>query len=283
MVVSDKIYFWKRRNIATDPARHINPFFIVGLLAILLLVAGGGSYYYFFWQPEQERLAKREVEKKAMQSKISAIEKFYRTSLSGGSIASARELLEQIYLTNSKMRFLGFTPKSIKCTEKECALSYTLSSGRIFNMVDVHFFGETYQPSFSKNSVDFTGVKSGLDEHPLAKAWREKTRPMLPNCSDIISFSNTWNSLAGKTPPFEMKNMPASSVINDEAKFSKAVSSFGMLFATWTLSFKENMDMAGVAVALNKQPFAQALIIKSIEFNNHSALVTGGLACTKGH
>jgi hypothetical protein len=77
--------------------------------------------------------------------------------------------------------------------------------------------------------------------------------------------------------------MPSSAVEKNESALKSAVTSFGMLFAGWTITSPTQMDISGVSLVLNKQPFADAFIIKSIVFNEKSTLVTGGLACKKGN
>ncbi|TKV07584.1 hypothetical protein FDX06_04760, partial [Citrobacter sp. wls618] len=90
MAVSENLYFWKRRNIGGGSTGRGGKI-IVWVVTLLILLAGGGGsgYYYFIWKPEQERLARVKAEQAARQQKITAIEDFYRNSLTGGSISEA--------------------------------------------------------------------------------------------------------------------------------------------------------------------------------------------------
>jgi len=105
----------------------------------------------------------------------------------------------------------------------------------------------------------------------------------LPVCTDVLSYLSTWNSLGGGYSEIVLKGFPASSVANDESALKNAVMSFGMLFANWTITIPSEMDMTKISLLLQKQLFADAFIIKSIEFKEKSTLVTGGLACKKGN
>ncbi|MEF9887649.1 MULTISPECIES: hypothetical protein [Citrobacter] len=285
MAVSENLYFWKRRNIGGAPAGRGGRF-VTWIVTLLVLFAGGGGagYYYFVWKPEQERLARVQAEQTARQQKIKAIEDFYRNSLSGGSISDANNLLEQILISSEKLSQAGFSVNSIVCNSVDCSFSYMLNPGRIFSVLDINVWGETYSPSFSKTMLDYTGVKSRLNQHPWFTAWQEKQSVNLPVCTDILSYISTWNSLASKeNAELELNEMPGSTVESNENALKGAVTSFGMLFAGWSITLPTKMDIVGVALVLNKQPFADAFIIKSIEFNETSTLVTGGLACKKGN
>lgn len=284
MAVSENLYFWKRRNMGGAPTgRGSSAITWVAILLVLLVGGGGAGYYYFIWKPEQERLAKVKAEQADRQKKIKAIEDFYRNSLTGGSIADANRLLEQILLANRKVSQLGFSAKSIKCSSTGCSFSYMLDPGRVFSVLDINVWDKVYSPSFSKNILDYTGIDSRLNKHPWFTAWQEKEKVNLPACTDILSYISTWNSLGGRNVALVLTKMPASSVENNESALKSAVTSFGMLFAGWKITLPSKMDIVGASLVLNKQPFADAFIIKSIEFNEKSTLVTGGLACKKGN
>jgi hypothetical protein len=285
VAVSENIYFWKRRNIIGGGSTGRGGNIIVWVVTLLILLAGGGGsgYYYFIWKPEQERLAKIKAEQAARQQKIKAIEDFYRKSLTGGSISDASLLLEQLLLANKKLSQVGFAPKSIECTSTGCSLSYALNPGRIFSVADINLWGKTWSPSFSKNTLDYTGVESGMNKHPWFSAWQSKNTVNLPVCTDVLSYISTWNSLGGRNTELVLTGMPSSAVEKNESELKSAVTSFGMLFVGWTITSPTKMDFSGVSLVLNKQPFADAFIIKSIVFTENSTLVTGGLACKKGN
>lgn len=284
MAESNKLYFWKSRNLNVSSSGKGTPVLVWIIMVLLLLVAGGGgAWYYLVWKPEQERIAQLEREKAARQQKIKSVEKFYQDSLSGGSIADVHKLLAQLHLVNDRLAMLGFRPSAILCNSKDCSLSYQLNAGRIFTMTDIQVGQETFSPSFSKNSLDYTGVPSGLNNHPWLNDWKNKKAVDLPVCTDVLSYLSTWNSLGGSNTEIVLNGFPASSVANDESALRKAVMSFGMLFANWTVTIPSEMDMTKVSLLLQKQLFADAFIIKSIEFKEKSTLVTGGLACKKGN
>lgn len=284
MAESNKLYFWKSRSLNVSSSGKGTPVLVWIIVVLLLLVAGGGgAWYYLIWKPEQERIAQLEREKAARQQKIKSVEKFYQDSLSGGSIADVHKLLAQLHLVNDRLAMLGFRPSAILCSSKDCSLSYQLNAGRIFTMTDIQVGQETFSPSFSKNSLDYTGVPSGLHNHPWLNDWKNKKAVDLPVCTDVLSYLSTWNSLGGSNTEIVLNGFPASSVANDESALRNAVMSFGMLFANWTVTIPSEMDMTKVSLLLQKQLFADAFIIKSIEFKEKSTLVTGGLACKKGN
>lgn len=284
MAESNKLYFWKSRSLNVSSPGKGTPVLVWVIVVLLLLIAGGGgAYYYLVWKPEQERLAQIEREKAARQQKIKAVEKFYQDSLTGGSITDVHKLLAQLHMVNDRLAMLGFSPKAMLCNSQDCSLSYQLNAGRIFTMTDIQVGGESYSPSFSQNSLDYTGIPSGLNNHPWLNDWKNKKPVDLPVCTDVLSYLSTWNSLGGSYNEIALKGFPASSVTNDESALKNAVMSFGMLFANWTITIPSEMAMTKVSLLLQKQLFADAFIIKSIEFKEKSTLVTGGLACKKGN
>lgn len=284
MAESNKLYFWKSRSLKVGSSgKGMSALALVAVVLLLLVAGGGGAYYYFIWKPEQERLAQIEKEKLARQQKIKSVEKFYQDSLTGGSIADVHKLLAQLHMVNDRLAMLGFSPQAILCNSTDCSLSYQLNVGRIFTMTDIQMGGENHSPSFSKNTLDYTGVRSGLNNHPWLNAWKNKKAVDLPVCTDVLSYISTWNSLGGSNTEIVLNGFPASSVAKDEFVLKNAVTSFGMLFANWTITIPSEMDMTKVSLLLQKQLFADAFIIKSIEFKEKSTLVTGGLACKKGN
>lgn len=284
MAGSDKLYFWKRRNLNGVASGKRTPVLVWIILGLVLVLSGtGAAYYYLIWQPEQERLARLEAEKAARQQKINAIETFYKDSLAGGSIADVHKLFEQLRLVNHRLAMLGFSPTAILCKNTDCSLSYQLDAKRIFTLTDIDVWGESYSPSFSKNSLDYSGIPSRLNNHPWLNDWKNKKPVELPVCTDVLSYLSTWNSLGGNNTEIVMQGFPVSAVENDESALKNAVMSFGMMFATWTITIPSEMEMTRVSVLLQKQQFADAFIIKSIEFKEKSTLVTGGLACKKGN
>ena len=284
MAESNKLYFLKRRRRNVPASGKGPPVLVwISMVRLYLAAGGGGAWYYLVWKPEQERIAQLEREKAARQQKIKSVEKFYQDSLSGGSIADVHKLLAQLHLVNDRLAMLGFRPSAILCNSKDCSLSYQLNAGRIFTMTDIQVGQETFSPSCSKNSLDYTGVPSGLNNHPWLNDWKNKKAVDLPVCTDVLSYLSTWNSLGGSNTEIVLNGFPASSVANDESALRNAVMSFGMLFANWTVTLPSEMDMTKVSLLLQKQLFADAFIIKSIEFKEKSTLVTGGLACKKGN
>lgn len=295
----EKLYFWKSGGGGMSTLSRI---LVIFLIAMLLLCAGGGTYWYYYIKlPADESLAQQQQAADALKADIASVRRWYEEALEGADINAGIHIIDELYRAEMPLRVLRLRikGKTYSCTLKACQLTLEFEPGAIVTQPEINFSGKRYQPSFpiqkGKNSTGKTTeliytnmvIKGG--NNSLLSAYK-KSKPLdLYACDEIISYIKTYNSMlsagAGKSVGGEIvyKTLPASSITEKAKRLSGQVKSYDMLSADWTMELKGNennkVTEIDAQMALYKQAYREAFLIRKIETLKNGIKVSGGLVC----
>jgi len=297
----ERVYFWKRKNGYTMPFGGILLLFI----AALVIMGGGFAWWYYGIKLPAENRRLRQLALHQQQADLASIVSFYKKSLAGMDIPQAITLLAEIRRNTLTMSALGLAIKSerILCDTLSCAFGFKLQPNAILTLPVIRFFDKTYpalvpvkreKDSAPINDFEYTKVALPYKESKLLKAWQSHSTLKLHSCNEIISYVNSYNSLL--TPArgnkglnngaIIYKSYPASAVKNKERGLAGQLNVRGLMSAAWEMqindeshAFYARAPEVNAQVALYKQAYRDAFLIRTIELNDKGIKISGGLVC----
>lgn len=295
----EKLYFWKGGGGGMSTLIRI---LVIFLIVMLLLCAGGGAYWYYYIKlPADESLAQQQQAADALKADIASVRSWYEKALEGADIKSGMHILDELYRAQIPLRVLQLRFKGIEysCTLKACQLALEFEPGAIVTQPEINFFGKGYQPSFpigkGKNSTGkttsliYNNMAVKVENNALLSAYKKGKPLELYACDEVISYIKTYNSMlsSGKdksaTGEIVYKSLPASSITDKAKRLSGQVKSYDMLSADWTMELKGNennkVTEIDAQMALYKQAYREAFLIRKIETLKNGFKVSGGLVC----
>ncbi len=297
----ERVYFWKRKNGYNAP-----PAAIAGIIVTLLVLIGGSFawWHYGIKIPEEKRRLHQLAIRK-QQADLTAVASFYKKSLAGMDIPQAINALAEIRRNTLTMAALGLAIKNERfvCDALSCTLGFTLRPESILTLPVINFFNNKYAASLPirgekesepLNDFEYTRLALPYKESRLLKEWQTKKSLKLYSCGDIISYVNTYNGLLkgakGKkrlsNGVINYKSYPASAVKNREKALAGQLKVQGLMSATWEMqingedrAFYARAPEINAQIALYKQAYQDAFLIRKIESDDKGIKISGGLVC----
>ncbi|HAK4778120.1 TPA: hypothetical protein H2C15_004443 [Salmonella enterica] len=269
------LYNWLYRDTLSSRGRTALLFGgVVGLVAAV----GGGTWYYFHAKAlEQEELARQAAA--ALQQKQTNIRNFYTASLTGADSRGFLALYTEILKSRQPIELAGFRENSFSCTTDSCNFSYLRGENTVFSVQDKWFRGESYTPSFSQSSVDYTGIPSHMNSNSVLEAFNHQKEINEPSCNDILNYIYSYNSLVEAGRRFILTTLPASSVSVDEASLPQNPDNHGLLVGKWKVSLPDNY--VSVFSFWEDRPYVSSFIFQSVAGEKGNLDISGTLLCKK--
>lgn len=294
----ESLYFWKKKSGETLLLRVVA---ILLTIIFLLCGAGTGYWYYFIKKPADEVQAQQLQAAQQLRKDIDTVHDWYAKSLEGADIDSALRLLAELHRSYIPLRLIHLPIKSVSysCSMKSCNMRFELEPGAIITQPSLIFLNKTYQAAFpvakgkdkdSTLSLEFNNMKFSTLSNNHAKAYKSNKSLALPVCNDVISYIKTYNSFLSsgkerfKNGRIVFKMLPKSPVSELEKKLKGQVKSYEMLSSEWSIEFveaKESFSNAEISaqLALYKQAYRDAFLIRKIETVKQGIKISGGLIC----
>lgn len=260
---------------------------IVIAVVLLLILAGVAGWYFLAYKPAQILGEVKRKEAQQLANDIKKVEAFYLKTLSGGSISGFTKLAGEIVQSYGQLSAVNYVNEAFTCSAENCSFSYQLNTNGVFNIAQKVFFGEIYTANFSEKSIDFTGIKSGMDNNPLLTAYKKKEKISPPPCGDLLNYIYSYNSVAASDEALKIVSPPGSEVFSLEEKLAKTgkLKYYGINSIQWELKLPElNSNYTAIlhtASILEKQAYKDDFIIKKID-NIKDKKITGVMICKSG-
>ncbi|MBU9849077.1 hypothetical protein [Rahnella aceris] len=260
---------------------------IVIAVVLLLILAGVAGWYFLAYKPAQILGEVKRKEAQQLANDIKKVEAFYLKTLSGGSISGFTKLAGEIVQSYGQLSAVNYVNEAFTCSAENCSFSYQLNTNGVFNIAQKVFFGESYTANFSEKSIDFTGIKSGMDNNPLLTAYKKKEKISPPPCGDLLNYIYSYNSVAASDEALKIVSPPGSEVFSLEEKLAKTgkLKYYGINSIQWELKLPElNSNYTAIlhtASILEKQAYKDDFIIKKID-NIKDKKITGVMICKSG-
>ncbi len=245
---------------------------------ILVAAVGGGAWYHF----HAKAVEKEEQERQAaiaLQQKRTNIHNFYATALKGADARGFLALYTEILNSRQPIELAGFREDSFSCTTDSCSFSYLAGENTVFSVQDKRFRNEDYAPSFSQESVDYTGIPSEMGSNPVLEAFNRQGKISEPACNDILNYVYSYNSLVEAGQRFTLKVLPASSVSADEESLPDNPDNHGLLAGEWQVSLPDNY--VSVHEFWQNRPYSSSFIFQSVAGKQGILDISGTLLCKK--
>lgn len=298
----EKIYFWKVRRGYSAP--------VIATLAIAigLLVLASAAFAWWYYGVKIPADKKQIVQQQALRKKQAdqaAIAAFYKKSLAGTDIPQAISILGEIRQNTLALAAVGIAIKNRNffCDTKSCVLGFKIEQGAILTLPVIQFFGKEYFASVPVrrekdrtpiNDFEYTRLTLPPAENRLLTQWESKQALSLHSCNEIIAYVNTYNSLLNtkgsnvkqRDGIILFKSYPASAVKDKERALAGHLPFRGLMSAGWEMQVNDDgaLFMArapeiNAQIALYKQAWRDAFLIKKIESNDKGIKISGGLVC----
>ena len=294
----ESLYFWKGKSGIFSTSRII---IIILVIALLLCGACAGYWYYFIKMPQDEMLAQQQQAAQKLLNDKASVHDWYEKSLEGMSIDFGIRLIDEIHRSVIPFALikLPVEGRSYGCSLKACHMTFEIDPDAILTQPELTFFGKTYAASFpvkkGKNrsngvSLEYNDMKIARKENGLLSAYKKNKPLSLYSCNEVISYIKSYNStLTGgkgkkKNGEIVFKTLPKSTVAALEKTLAGDVKAYGMLSAEWNMTLTKPHSTSvneGILlqVALYKQAYRDAFLIRKIETINDGIKVSGGLVC----
>lgn len=273
--MSSSLYNWLYRDTLSSRGRMA---LLFGGAVVLLGAVVGGTWYYFHAKAvekaEQERQAAA-----ALQQKRTNIHNFYTTALTGTDARGFLALYTEILHSRQPIALAGFREGSFSCSTDTCSFSYQAGENTVFSVQDKWFRDVSYAPSFSQDSVDYTGIPSGMNTNPVLKAFNRQEKISEPACNDILNYVYSYNSLVDAGLRFTLKVLPASSVSADEGSLPGNPDNHGLLAGKWQVSLPD--DYVSVFSFWQDRPYTSSFIFQSVAGKQGNLDISGTFLCKK--
>ncbi|EFR6822981.1 hypothetical protein HYF16_004784 [Salmonella enterica] len=273
--MSRSLYNWLYRDTLSSRGRTA---LLFGGVVVLVAAVGGGTWYYFHAKAvEAEKQARQAAA--ALQAKRTNIHNFYVSALKGGDAHGFLALYAEILRSRQPIELAGFREDSFSCTPDSCSFSYLAGENTVFSVQDKRFRNEDYAPSFSQESVDYTGIPSGMSSNPVLEAFNRQGKISEPACNDILNYVYSYNSLVEAGQRFTLKVLPASSVSADEESLPDNPDNHGLLAGEWQVSLPDNY--VSVHAFWQNRPYSSSFIFQSVAGKQGILDISGTLLCKK--
>ncbi|WP_144817486.1 hypothetical protein [Enterobacter sp. DE0047] len=297
----ERFYFWKRKS------GYVTPLIAIVTIVTVSLALIGGAYAWWYYDikvpAEKKRLHQLALRKQ--QADLAAIASFYKKSLAGVGIPQAIDILAEVRRNTLSVSALGLAIKSVsfECDTLSCAFGFKLQRGAILTLPVINFFGKTYPASIPVkrekdkapvNDFEYTRAALPYKESRLLKEWQSNRTLSLHSCNEIISYVNSYNSLlkSDKSEKTRVngvityKSYPASSVKDKEKALAGQLKVRGLRSAAWEMQINDESHLfyaqateINAQIALYKQAYRDAFLIRKIESNDKGIKISGGLVC----
>lgn len=273
--MSRSLYNWLYRDTLSSRGRLA---LLFGGAVVLVAVVASGARYYFLAKAaekaEQEQLAAA-----ALQQKRTNIHAFYTTALTGADARGFLALYTEILQSRQPIALAGFREDNFSCTTDTCSFSYQTGENTVFSVQDKWFRDVSYAPSFSQDSVDYTGIPSGMNSNPVLEAFNRQAEISEPACNDILNYVYSYNSLVEAGRRFVLKELPASSVSADEGSLPGNPDNHGLLVGKWQVSLPD--DYVSVFSFWQDRPYTSSFIFQSVAGKQGNIDISGTFLCKK--
>lgn len=273
--MSRSLYNWLYRDTLSSRGRTA---LLFGGIVVLVAAAGGGAWYYFHAKAVEKEKQERQAAA-ALQQKRTAIHNFYVTAMKGGDARGFLSLYTEILSSRQPIELVGFREDSFNCTTDSCSFSYLSGENTVFSVQDKRFRNEDYAPSFSQESVDYTGIPSEMGSNPILEAFNRQEKISEPACNDILNYVYSYNSLVEAGQRFTLKVLPASSVSTDEESLPDNPDNHGLLAGEWQVSLPDNY--VSVHAFWQNRPYSSSFIFQSVAGKQGILDISGTLLCKK--
>lgn len=273
--MSRSLYNWLYRDTLSSHGRTA---LLFGGVVVLVAAVGGGTWYYFHAKAvEKEERARMATA--ALQQKRTNIHNFYTTALTGADTRGFLSLYTEILRSRQPVTLAGFREDDFSCTTDTCSFSYQAGENTVFSVQDKVFRGESYAPSFSQDSVDYTDIPSGMNTNPVLDAFNRQEKISEPACNDILNYVYSYNSLVDAGRRFTLTELPASSVSADEASLPGNPDNHGLLAGKWQVSLPD--DYISVFSFWQGRPYSSSFIFQSVAGKQGNLDISGTFLCKK--
>ncbi|EDT1338852.1 hypothetical protein CRC06_000412 [Salmonella enterica subsp. enterica serovar Enteritidis] len=273
--MSRSLYNWLYRDTLSSRGRTV---LLFGGVVALVVVVGGGTWYYFHAKAvEKEEQARQAAA--ALQQKRTNIRNFYTTALAGADSRGFLSLYTEILRSRQPIALTGFREDSFSCSADSCSFSYLAGENTVFSVQDKAFRGESYAPSFSQSSVDYTGIPSGMNSNPVLEVFNKQGKISEPACNDILNYVYSYNSLVDTGRRFTLTELPVSSVSADEDALPGNPDNHGLLVGKWQVSLPD--DYVSVHSFWQNRPYSSSFIFQSVAGKQGILDISGTFLCKK--
>ncbi|EFT4510243.1 hypothetical protein H2549_003869 [Salmonella enterica subsp. enterica serovar Stanley] len=273
--MSRSLYNWLYRDTLSSHGRTA---LLFGGVVVLVAVVGGGAWYYFHAKAVEKEEQTRQAAA-ALQQKRTNIYNFYTAALTGADARGFLSLYTEILRSRQPIALAGFRENSFSCTAESCSFSYQAGENTVFSVQDKVFRGESYAPSFSRESVDYTGIPSGMNTNPVLEAFNHQEKISEPACNDVLNYVYSYNSLVEAGRRFILTELPSSSVSADEASLPGNPDNHGLLAGKWQVSLPD--EYISVFSFWRNQPYASSFIFQSVAGKQGILDISGTFLCKK--
>lgn len=273
--MSRSLYNWLYRDTLSSRGRMT---LLFGGVVILVAAVGGGAWYYFHAKAvEKEEQARQAAA--VLQQKLTNIHNFYTTALSGADARGFLALYTEILHSRQPIALAGFREDNFSCSTDNCSFSYQSGENTVFSVQDKWFRDVSYAPSFSQDSVDYTGIPSGMDTNPVLEAFNRQAEISEPACNDILNYVYSYNSLVEPGRRFTLTELPSSSVSADEDSLPGNPDNLGLLAGRWQVSLPD--DYVSVFSFWQDRPYTSSFIFQSVAGKQGNLDISGTFLCKK--
>ena len=248
-----------------------------GVVILVAAVCGGVWYYFHAKAMEKEEQARQAAA--ALQQKRTNIHNFYTTALTGADARGFLALYAEILQSRQPITLAGFREDSFSCSKDDCSFSYQAGDNTVFSVQDKWFWGISYSPSFSQDSVDYTSIPSGMNSNPVLEAFNRQQKISEPACNDILNYVYSYNSLVEVGRRFILTELPSSSVSTDEDSLPGNPDNHGLLAGKWLVSLPD--DYVSVFSFWQDRPYTSSFIFQSVSGKKGNLDISGTFLCKK--
>lgn len=293
----NKNFFWKNKRKASGKA------VILMAVTTLLLVCGGGIAYWYYGIeiPRREAELLRQQQQQKIVQDINTVTTWYEKTLAGASAEQVIDLLNEVQRSRLLMEQSGWKEESFSCNDKTCRFDYALSDTGIYNTPQKAWFGKNYPVSQLDMSAKKKGGQSkkddfqityqelsGLKSSKMLALYKSKKPLALSNCSEIVSYINSYNSSLSQFNESGKKNsdgrlpmstFPGSPVAGLEKTLGIKVNRHGMLSMPVSWATKSE-SLPHTIAQFSNLAFKSALVIKKVERDQKDGYqITGEMVC----
>lgn len=273
--MSRTFYNWLYHDTMSSRGRVAGIF----VLAVLLVAAmGGGTWYYFHTKAEKKAEEVRRVAA-AVEQKRAAVRNFYTTALTGAGADGFLALYTEILRSRQPIELTGFREDNFSCTTDTCNFSYVAEENTVFSIQDKWFREVSYAPSFSPSSVEYTGIPAEMSTNPVLEAFQQQAPISEPDCSDLLNYLYSYNSLVDAGQRFTLTELPSSSVSAVEDALPGNPYNHGLLAGKWRVSLPDNY--VSVFSFWRERPYSSSFIFQSVAGKQGNLDISGTFLCKK--
>ncbi|MRT03367.1 hypothetical protein [Ewingella americana] len=273
----NKDYIWKD---ITQSARKL-PIIISIVVVILILLSISGGYFLLY-VPKKERLAQEEIAQQQVAQKIQQVKQYYLDSFSGGHITHLNKLLTEMARSRIPLQLAGYREENINCDTIGCNFHYLLQDNGIFNLQQKQFWHRLFTASFSAGEVNYQGLPSKLENHPLLKKYQSAAAIQLPQCVNLLNYIYGHNTAVASKEKIILLSAPESSITSLEDEVGQRMGQrYQFLNATWEVELPR--EAIYVMQYFKALAYQDAFFIKEVAMSETGTKISGGLLCKNGH